>query len=187
MIERYTPVTRDRNASQPNTNASAPGTSAIISIANQNWSKPQPEPRQLLPVQEHHEVGQHRIAVHAARADLPHQIHAHRVAAEREERRVTEAQDAAEAPDEVDGHRQHRVAQVLADQREHERRDVKWRRRRHREVEHRHDDRDDRQDARETTPPPCRRGRSAAAATTFTRRSPRRARSAGTARAADAE
>ena len=40
MIDRYTPVTRERNASQPNTNASRPGTSKIISAANQNWSKP---------------------------------------------------------------------------------------------------------------------------------------------------
>ena len=33
-------MTRERNASQPNTNASAPGTSATITAANQNWSKP---------------------------------------------------------------------------------------------------------------------------------------------------
>ena len=80
--------------------------------------EPVPEPRQPLPVQEHHEVGQHRIAVDAARADLPHQVHAHRVAAEREERRVAEAEDAAVAPDEIDGQREHRVAQVLADERQ---------------------------------------------------------------------
>ena len=40
MIERYTPVTRERNASQPNTNASAAGTSAIIASANQKWLNP---------------------------------------------------------------------------------------------------------------------------------------------------
>ena len=40
MIDRYTPVTRERNASHPNANASAPGASATIAIANQNRSKP---------------------------------------------------------------------------------------------------------------------------------------------------
>jgi hypothetical protein len=77
-----------------------------------------PEPRQRLPVQEDHEVGQHRIAVDAARPDLPHQVHAHRVAAEREEGGVAEAEDAAVAPDGVDGERQHGVAEVLAEQRQ---------------------------------------------------------------------
>ena len=33
MIEKYTPVTRLRNANQPNTKASAPGTSTTISSA----------------------------------------------------------------------------------------------------------------------------------------------------------
>jgi hypothetical protein len=49
-----------------------------------------PVPRQLRIVQEHHEVGQDRIAVDAAIADLAHQVHAHRVATEREEGAVTE-------------------------------------------------------------------------------------------------
>ena len=40
MIDRYTPVTRERNASQPNTYASTAGTMATISIANQKWLKP---------------------------------------------------------------------------------------------------------------------------------------------------
>ena len=62
-----------------------------------------PEPRQRLPIQEHHEIRQHRIAVHATRADLPHEIHAHGIAAEREERRMPEPQDAAVAPHEIDG------------------------------------------------------------------------------------
>ena len=72
----------------------------------------QPEPRQFLPVEEDHEVRQDRIAVHAARADLAHEIHAHGVAAQGKERGVAEAQDAAESPDEIDGERQHRVAQM---------------------------------------------------------------------------
>ncbi len=59
------------------------------------------------------------IAVHAAGADLAHQVHAHRVAAQREERGMTERQDAREAPDQIDGQRQHREAKVFAGQRDH--------------------------------------------------------------------
>jgi hypothetical protein len=88
-----------------------------MSIANQNMSKPVPEPRQLLVIQEHHEVRQHRVAVDAARTNLPHEVHAHGVAAEREERGMTEREDPAVAPDEIDGHRQQRVRHVLADER----------------------------------------------------------------------
>jgi hypothetical protein len=40
MIDKYTPVTRDLKANQPNTNASAAGTSAIMISANQNRSNP---------------------------------------------------------------------------------------------------------------------------------------------------
>ncbi len=40
MIEKYTPVTRDRNANQPNTSASKAGTSTIMTRANQKWLKP---------------------------------------------------------------------------------------------------------------------------------------------------
>src|ERR1700761_6199073 len=40
MIDRYTPVTRERNASQPNTIASTPGTSMTMAAANQKWLKP---------------------------------------------------------------------------------------------------------------------------------------------------
>ncbi|CKZ91439.1 Uncharacterised protein [Mycobacterium tuberculosis] len=40
MMERYTPVTRERNASQPKQKAKSPGTSSTISAANQNMSKP---------------------------------------------------------------------------------------------------------------------------------------------------
>ena len=60
------------------------------------------------------------------RSDLAHQIHAHGVATERKERRVAEAQDAAVPPDEIDRERQHRVAQVLADQGEPVGRKVQW-------------------------------------------------------------
>ena len=66
-----------------------------------------PVDRQFRPVQEHHEVGPDRVGIDAAGADLAHQIHAHGVAAEREERAVAEREDAAIAPDQVDRERQH--------------------------------------------------------------------------------
>ena len=40
MIERYTPVTRDRKANHPNTSASRPGTSATMASAIEKWLKP---------------------------------------------------------------------------------------------------------------------------------------------------
>jgi hypothetical protein len=61
-----------------------------------------PVHRQLRPVEEHHEVGQHRMGIDAAGADLAHQVHAHGVAAEREEGAVAEGENAAIAPDQVD-------------------------------------------------------------------------------------
>ncbi len=99
-----------------------------------------PEPGQRLVVQKHHEVGQHGIAVHAPGADLPHQIHAHGVAAQREESRVAQAQDAAVSPDQVERQRQHPVAQVLADQRDPEGREMKRGRSGHSLVEDWHRD-----------------------------------------------
>src|ERR1700753_3818693 len=40
MIEKYTPLMRERNAKKPNTSASTPGTSSAISAANAKLSKP---------------------------------------------------------------------------------------------------------------------------------------------------
>ena len=78
--------------------------------------EPPPEPGQFLVLQEHHEVRQQQIAVYAAGADLPHQIHAHAIAAEREERTVAKAQYAGIAPDQIEAQRQDRVAQIFAEQ-----------------------------------------------------------------------
>ena len=75
-----------------------------------------PVPGQRLPVEEHHEVGQVALVV-AVAADLAHQVHAHRVAAEREEQAVAERQDAGVAPDQVHRQRADGVAHDLADQR----------------------------------------------------------------------
>ncbi len=140
MIEKYTPVTRDRKANHPNTSASRAGTSTIMSEREREVVEAVPEPGQRLPVQKHHEVGQDGIAVHAPGADLPHQIHAHRVAAERKKSRVPEAQDAAVSPDQVDRQRQHPVTQILADESDSEGREVKRGRRGHNLVEDGHGD-----------------------------------------------
>src|SRR5262249_24814044 len=97
-----------------------------------------PIDRQFRPIQEHHEVGQYWMRVNAARSDLPHQIHTHRIAAEREERAVAERKDAAIAPDQVDRQRQQRETNVFAEQRHEIRRQIERRRRRQRQVEDRH-------------------------------------------------
>src|SRR5262249_34030418 len=63
-------------------------------------------------------VRQVRMRIDAARADLPHQVHAHGVAAEREERAVTERENAAVAPDQIDRERKQCVADVFAPERD---------------------------------------------------------------------
>ncbi len=99
-----------------------------------------PEPWQLLPVQEYHEIGEHWVAVHAARADLPHQIHAHGVAAEGKERGVAQTENAAVAPNQIDRERQDRVAEILSDERQRIRREMERRRRRRQLIRHRRQD-----------------------------------------------
>src|SRR5262249_25841655 len=101
-----------------------------------------PIDRQLGPVQEHHEIGPYRIGVDAAGADLPHQIHAHGVAAEREEGAVAKREDAAIAPDQIDRERQDRVADVFAEQRDEIARQVEGRGSWHEQIEQWHRDRD---------------------------------------------
>src|SRR3989344_3073020 len=61
-------------------------------------------PGQLLPVEEHHEVGQVALVV-AVAADLAHEVHAHHIATQSEEQAVAQAQDAGVAPDQVHGER----------------------------------------------------------------------------------
>ena len=94
-----------------------------------------------MPVQEHHEVGQVGVGIDATGADLAHQVHAHRIAAEREERAVAERENAAIAPDEIERQGQERVAQVFADQRENVGRHVEGRSGRYRERQDRDHDR----------------------------------------------
>ena len=71
------------------------------------------------------------LRIDAARADLAHQIHAHGIAAEREERAMAERENAAIAPDQVDRERQQGIAEILAKQRDEIGRAMKRRRRRH--------------------------------------------------------
>ncbi|KAG1448624.1 hypothetical protein G6F57_016811 [Rhizopus arrhizus] len=75
-----------------------------------------PVPGVALPVQEHHEVGQVAL-VDAVAADGAHQVHAVRIAAQREEQAVAQRQDAGVAPHQVQRQRSHRVAHELAQQR----------------------------------------------------------------------
>ena len=111
-----------------------------------------PGDRQLLPVQEHHEVRQDRVGVDAARPDLPHEIHAHRIAAEREERAMAERQNAAIAPDQIERDGEDRVTKIFAEQLHQIRRQVEGRIGRHAERQHRHQDRRDDKDRDEDDP-----------------------------------
>ena len=60
--------------------------------------------------------GSTRIAVDAAGADLAHEVHAHGIAAEREEGAVAEREDAAIAPDEIERDGENGEAGVFAEQ-----------------------------------------------------------------------
>src|SRR5208337_3866084 len=101
------------------------------------------------PVQEHHEVGQDRVGVDAPRADLAHQIHAHRIAAEGEERAVAERQDAAIAPDEIERDGEDGVADVFAEQLHQIGRDVEGGIGRRRQRQDGHEDRRQREESHE--------------------------------------
>ncbi|MEY9268799.1 hypothetical protein ABIF23_008194 [Bradyrhizobium elkanii] len=150
MIDRYTPVTRERKASQPKQKASRPGTREHHQRGKPELVEAVPVPGQLAPVQEHHEVRQDRVAVDAAAADLAHQVHAHRVAAQREERAVAEREDTAIAPDQIDREREDGVADIFAPQRDQIGRHLEHRALRQQQVRQRdqHADRGDDQDER---------------------------------------
>ena len=108
-----------------------------------------PVPGQLRIVQEHHEVRQDRVAVDAAAADLAHQVHAHRVAAEREEGAVAEREDAAIAPDQVDREREDGVADIFAPERDEIGRHLQERARGQQQVGERDEDAAGRDDGKE--------------------------------------
>jgi hypothetical protein len=79
------------------------------------------------------------MGIDAARADLAHEIHAHGVAAEREEGPMAERQDSAIAPDQVEREREDGVAQVFAEQRNDIGRHMEGRTWRQEQVEERND------------------------------------------------
>src|SRR3984893_3324002 len=89
------------------------------------------------------------MRVNSARSDLPHQIHAHGIAAERKEGAVAERKNAAIAPDQVDRQRQYRKAKIFSEQRHEIGRQIKRRGRRHEEVEYRRENPDRRQRSKE--------------------------------------
>ena len=97
-----------------------------------------PVPGIGLPVEEHHEVGQVAV-VDALAADRAHQVHPHRVAAEREEEPVSQRQDARVTPDQVHRQRDDRVAHDLADERHEVVGQVERMARRQQQVERRHE------------------------------------------------
>src|SRR6202034_4143251 len=101
--------------------------------------------RQLFPIQKHHEIRQNRIGIDAAGADLTHQIHTHGIAAEREERALAERKNAAIAPDQIDRQSEDRVTEIFSEQCHQIGGDVEVGGLRHREIEHRHGDRNGRQ------------------------------------------
>ena len=95
---------------------SRPGTRTTSSIVATKLSLPK--------VQCHGSAFQSRNTMKSGRsscrrpsADLAHQVHAHRIAAQREEQAVAERQDAGVAPDQVHRQRTDRVAHDLAEQR----------------------------------------------------------------------
>ena len=93
-----------------------------------------------------------RLAVHAVAPDRAHQVHAERVAAEREEEPVAERQDPGVAPDEIERDGEHRVAHDLADERDPERRHVQRVVGRERQMERGQDDDRDQREGAEREP-----------------------------------
>ena len=141
MMEKYTPLMRERNAKKPKTKASIPGTSTTSSAAVPEMLRERPVPGIGLPVEEHHEVGQVALVL-ALAADHAHEVHAEGVAAEREEHAVPEAQDPGVAPDQIHRQRHHAVAHDLADQRDEVGRQVERAALRNGHEQHRHQHRD---------------------------------------------
>jgi hypothetical protein len=115
MIDRYTPVTLERNASQPNTERQQ-ARHHHHQQRKPEHVEPVPIPGQFLPIQEHHEIGQQRIAVDPARPDLAHEVHADGIppSAKNANDRGSECRN---SPRQVDRQGKHGVGHVLAQQR----------------------------------------------------------------------
>ena len=74
-----------------------------------------PESREFRPTQEDEEVGD-RFMILAEIADHAHEVHAEHVAAEAEEERLAEAEEAGVAPEQIDGDGEQGVAEIFAPQ-----------------------------------------------------------------------
>ena len=79
-----------------------PAPAATISTAKGKQSKPYQYQGSSFQFRNTMKSGRIGLRIDAARADLAHQVHAHGVAAEREEGAVAEREDAAVAPDQVE-------------------------------------------------------------------------------------
>ena len=75
-----------------------------------------PEPGQFAPREKRHKRGQ------PVPGRLAHQVHAHRIAAQGEEYAVPQREHTGIAPDQIEGHGDNCVAEDLADERQHPRR-----------------------------------------------------------------
>src|SRR5579862_223986 len=112
-----------------------------------------PKPGQGLIVQKNHEVGQDRVAVDAARTDLPHQIHPDRVSSKRKKSGVAKAQNSAVTPNQIDRQCQERITEILTNERKPVGGNMERGSSRHDLVEERNDNCDQRQKTKKPASP----------------------------------
>jgi hypothetical protein len=89
MIEKYTPLDSRAEGEEAEDEGEQPGHEDDQQHLREERIAQRPMPRQFLPVEEHHEVGQVGLVLPLA-ADLSHQVHAHAVTTECEEQPVAE-------------------------------------------------------------------------------------------------
>src|SRR6185437_4889499 len=112
-----------------------------------------PVPRIGLPIEKNHEVRQVAV-IDAFVTDRAHQVHAHCIAAEREEQSMAKRQDAGVAPDEIHRERDDRIAHDLAAKRDRVIGDVQRAGRGHQQIaDGKHDEQNERRGGEEH---PCR-------------------------------
>ena len=88
MMEKYTPRMRERKAKNPKTSAAAVGDDQDYGQGVPEMLEPVPEPGNLVPVHELHELGQ---AFLPGDAVVAQKVHAHGVAAQGEEHAMPQA------------------------------------------------------------------------------------------------
>ena len=80
-------------------------------------AEPIPVPREFLPIEKDHEVGQF-APIDPLRPNGPHQVHPHGIAAQRKEHAVSQAENAGISPDQIHGQGNQGIAHELAEQRD---------------------------------------------------------------------